>query len=260
MTNLEGRVLRRRRAVPPPPGVRDELEVLSDLAARLGCSTPFPVDPAAVFDELAEASAGGRADYSGLSHALLDEEGADGQEVARHWPAPATGGGTPRMFGEGFAHADGRARMLPVAPQGPADDLRPDAPLYLVTGRVLAQYQSGAQTRRVRALTAAAPEPFVELHPRLAARLGVEEGDRVVVTSRRGRATAPARVTSAIRPDTVFMPFHWSGEGMANAVTNDATDPGSGMPEFKVCAVSVARASATAMPGGGAPDDVRRSA
>jgi assimilatory nitrate reductase catalytic subunit len=94
----------------------------------------------------------------------------------------------------------------------------------------------------VPALNKAAAEPFVELHPQLARRLAVDDGDDVAVTSARGTAVARARITGAIRPDTVFMPFHWSGEGMANAVTNDATDPISGMPEFKVCAVSVVRA------------------
>ena len=239
MTNLEGRVLRRRRAVAPPSGVRSELDVLADLAARLGCAAPFGSDPAEVFDELARASAGGRADYSGLSHDLLD---ADPDTSAWFWPAPKASTGTPRMFTDGFSHPGGRARLVPVTPGGPADDLRPDAPVYLVTGRVLAHYQSGAQTRRVHDLARAAPQPFVELHPRLAARLGIFEGDLVTVTSTRGEATAPARVTAGIRPDTVFMPFHWSGPGMANAVTNDATDPVSGMPEFKVCAVTVARA------------------
>jgi assimilatory nitrate reductase catalytic subunit len=135
--------------------------------------------------------------------------------------------------------------MVAVAPRGPVDDLRPDAPLYLVTGRVLAHYQSGAQTRRVEALNRTAPEPFVELHPQVALRLGVEAGDDVRVTSSRGTAVAPARITRSIRPDTVFLPFHWAGEALANAVTNDATDPVSGMPEFKVCAVSVARAEET---------------
>lgn len=110
-------------------------------------------------------------------------------------------------------------------------------PVVLTTGRVVAQYQSGAQTRRVPELNAAAPGPFVELHPRLAERIGVAEGERVAVVSRRGRAVAPARITTAIRPDTVFMPFHWPGEGRANTLTNPALDPVSRMPEFKTCAV-----------------------
>jgi assimilatory nitrate reductase catalytic subunit len=132
--------------------------------------------------------------------------------------------------------------MVAVVPGSPQDDLRRDAPVYLITGRVLAQYQSGAQTRRVDALNAVAPAAFVELHPHLAQLHDIDDGDDVAVTSVRGTAIARARITASIRPDTVFMPFHWPGDGMANAVTNDATDPISGMPEFKVCAVSIARA------------------
>jgi len=237
MTNLEGRVLRRRKALDPPGEARSELDILSDLAALLDAPGRFDTDPAAVFDELARASAGGRADYSGLSHARLDAT-----EEGLFWPCPAGTDGTPRMFTDGFAHPDGRARMVATTPSGPADDLEAHRPVYLVTGRVLAHYQSGAQTRRVPALNRASSGSFVELHPQLARRLLVEDGDDVAVTSPRGTAVARARITSGIRPDTVFMPFHWPGEGMANAVTNDATDPVSGMPEFKVCAVSVARA------------------
>ncbi|WP_149205323.1 molybdopterin oxidoreductase family protein [Actinotalea subterranea] len=249
MTSLEGRILRRRRALSPPPGVRTELEVLHALAARLGVTSGFPTDAGAVFDELARASAGGRADYSGVSHARLDAE----PEVAVHWPCPAgtdVGArhpGTPRLFLDAFATVDGRARMVAVDHRGPSDDLRPEAPLYLVTGRVLQHYQSGAQTRRVPALAAAQPEPFVEMHPALADRLGIGDGELAAVTSSRGTAVAVARVTDSARPDTVFMPFHWPGEGSANRVTTDATDPVSGMPEFKVCAVDV-RAAGSPVP------------
>jgi assimilatory nitrate reductase catalytic subunit len=237
MTNLEGRVLRRRKAIEPPGEARSELDILADLAALLDAPGTWSTDPSAVFDELARASAGGKADYSGLSHARLDA-----RPEGYFWPCPTGSDGTPRMFTERFAHPDGRARMVATVPGGPADDLDGDRPVYLVTGRVLAHYQSGAQTRRVAALNKSAAEPFVELHPQLARRLAVEDGDDVAVTSPRGTAVARARITTAIRPDTVFMPFHWPGPGMANAVTNDATDPISGMPEFKVCAVSVARA------------------
>jgi assimilatory nitrate reductase catalytic subunit len=234
-TSLEGRVLRRRKAVDPPVEVRSELEVLALLAKELGCPVHFDTDPALVFDELARASAGGKADYAGLSHARLD--GAE----ALHWPVPSAGHpGTPRMFLDGFATDDGRARMVPTRPSRPADDIRPEAPVFLVTGRLLAQYQSGAQTRRVAALNRSAGEPFVELHPHLAGRIGCEDGDLLAVTSARGTATAPARISRGIRPDTVFMPFHW--EGSANVLTTDATDPVSGMPEFKTCAVEVRRA------------------
>ncbi|MGW7661221.1 molybdopterin oxidoreductase family protein [Streptomyces sp. NPDC054756] len=262
-TNLEGRVLLRRRAVDPPPGVRSDLEVLHELAARLGADEGlekgFPVDAEEVFAELRRASAGGAADYSGITYERLAEENGvfwpcpappDADGVTEHADDPAREDdaagdeagavphpGTPRLFLDRFATPDGRARFVPVAHRAAAEEPDEEYPVLLTTGRVVAQYQSGAQTRRVEELNSAAPGPFVELHPRLAARLGVAEGDPVAVVSRRGRAVAPARVTPGIRPDTVFMPFHWPGEGRANTLTNPALDPTSRMPEFKTCAV-----------------------
>ncbi len=233
-TNLEGRVLLRRRALTPPPGVRTDLEVLHGLAARLGIEKGFPTAPEEVFDELRRASAGGPADYSGISYARIEAE----QGV--FWPCPDDShAGTPRLFLDRFATDDGRARFVPVSHRDAAEIPDAEYPVLLTTGRVVAQYQSGAQTRRVDELNAAAPGPFVELHPRLASRIGVVEGAPLAVVSRRGRAVAPARITDSIRADTVFMPFHWPGEGRANSLTNPALDPVSRMPEFKVCAVRV---------------------
>ncbi|MEW2415198.1 molybdopterin oxidoreductase family protein [Streptomyces sp. NPDC046866] len=232
-TNLEGRVLLRRRALDPPPGVRSDLEVLHGLAARLGIEKGFPTAPEEVFEELRRASAGGPADYSGISYARIETE----QGV--FWPCPEGSPGQPRLFLDRFATEDGRARFAPVSHRDAAELPDAEYPILLTTGRVVAQYQSGAQTRRVDELNAAAPGPFVELHPRLAARLGAVEGTPLAVVSRRGRAVAPARITDAIRADTVFMPFHWPGEGRANSLTNPALDPVSRMPEFKVCAVRV---------------------
>ena len=249
-TNLEGRVLLRRRAVTPPDGIRSDLEVLHELAARLGVEKGFPTDPEEVFEELRRASAGGAADYSGITYRrLVEEDGvfwpcpaaveADGagEDALPGGEVPAVHPGTPRLFLDRFATPDGRARFVPVSHRAIAEEPDEEYPVLLTTGRVVAQYQSGAQTRRVAELNAAAPGPFVELHPRLAARLGAAEGDPVAVVSRRGRAVAPARITDAIRPDTVFMPFHWPGEGRANTLTNPALDPTSRMPEFKACAV-----------------------
>ncbi|MEU5426021.1 molybdopterin oxidoreductase family protein [Streptomyces olivoreticuli] len=238
MTSLEGRVILRRAAVAPPEGVRSDLYVLKELAARLGVGRGFPDEPEEVFEELRRASAGGVADYAGISYARI------GAEDGVFWPCPdAAHPGTPRLFLDRFGTPDGRARFAGVVHRPPAEETDARFPLYLTTGRVGSQYQSGAQTRRVPALNAAAPGPFVELHPWLADRLGVGEGQLVAVTSRRGRATAPARITDAIRPDTVFMPFHWPGPGRANTLTNPALDPESRMPEFKVCAVRVERAA-----------------
>ncbi|MFE4259735.1 molybdopterin oxidoreductase family protein [Streptomyces sp. NPDC056883] len=262
-TNLEGRVLLRRRALTPPPGVRSDLEVLHGLAARLGVEKGFPTAAEEVFDELRRASAGGPADYSGITYARIEaEQGVfwpcpaaprtgepDAREPDPSLPAPAAQAepgaepephpGTPRLFLDRFATEDGRARFVPVTHRDAAEVPDTEYPLLLTTGRVVAQYQSGAQTRRVDELNEAAPGPFVELHPRLAARIGAVDGAPLAVTSRRGRAVAPARITDTIRADTVFMPFHWPGEGRANTLTNPALDPVSRMPEFKVCAVRV---------------------
>jgi len=236
MTGLEGRVLRRRRAIDPPRDVRSELEIFAALASRLDAPGTWSTEPREVFDELARASAGGRADYSGITYDRLDA----GESL--YWPCPAEDHpGTPRLFADGFPTADGRARMIAVRVTGPDDALRRDAPVWLVTGRVLEHYQSGAQTRRVGALNASQPRAFVEIHPTLAHRIGVEGLDDISLTSRRGTMRAQARISKEIRPDTVFVPFHFADEGMVNAVTNDATDPVSGMPEFKVCAVSIRR-------------------
>ncbi|GAB94591.1 assimilatory nitrate reductase catalytic subunit [Kineosphaera limosa] len=240
MTSLEGRILARHKAIEPPPGVRDELWVWRELAARLAAPAPFSDDPHEVLAELARASAGGIADYGGVTMERATRE-------ALYWPCPsAEHPGTPRVFLDRFATPDGRARMLPVSAAPVADDLRPEAPLYLVTGRVLEHYQSGAQTRRVPQLARAQRQATVTMHPVTADRLGIEEGTPVRLTSQRAVAVATAVFSTGIRPDVVFMPFHFAGRQRANLLTNPTTDPISGMPEFKVCAVDVASADTPA--------------
>lgn len=232
MTNLEGRVLLRRQAAAPPPGVRTDLEVIAALARRLDAPGEWEPDPERVFDELRRASAGGPADYSGISYQrICDEDGV-------FWPCPSPDHpGKPRMFLDRFATPDGRARFFPAEHRPAAEDIDAEYPVYLTTGRLLRQYQSGAQTRRVAELSKAHREPSVEMHPDLALSASLADGDRVRVVSRRGAAEGLVRITDTIRADTVFMPFHWGGPASANLVTNPALDPVSKMPEFKVCAV-----------------------
>jgi assimilatory nitrate reductase catalytic subunit len=115
--------------------------------------------------------------------------------------------------------------------------------LTLITGRLLEHYQSGAQTRRVPELLVAQPEARAELHPETAARLGIADGDRIVVSNERGEVSALADLTDGIRIDTVFLPFHFAGDGCANILTEGAVDPISFMPEFKRTLVVVALAS-----------------
>lgn len=232
LTNLEGRVLRRRRAVTAPTGCRSELEIWSELAVRIGAPVPFSSDPREVFEELRRASAGGPADYSAVTWERVDA----GESL--HWPCSTERPeGTPRVFLDRFATPDGRARFVPVEHVGPAEPDSAEFPLVATTGRVLAHYQSGAQTRRVAELAEAAGEMFVQVHPDTAARTDLAEGDVADVVSRRGRTRAVVRLERDLRPDTVFLPFHWPGDGRANALTNPVLDPISRMPEFKACAV-----------------------
>jgi assimilatory nitrate reductase catalytic subunit len=236
LTNLEGRVILRRRAIEPPRGVRSDLEIISALAERLGSS--LPTESEAAFTELRRASAGGLADYAGISYQRIARAGGV------FWPCPSEDHpGTPRLFFDRFATPDGRARFQPVEYRQAAEE--PDAafPLYLTTGRVLAHYQSGTQTRRVEKLNHSAAEAFVEVHPATARSYGIEENDEVLIATRRGTASAKARLTNTIRIDTVFIPFHFAARGRANLLTNPALDPTSKMPEFKVCAAKIFKAA-----------------
>jgi assimilatory nitrate reductase catalytic subunit len=234
MTNLEGRVIYRQRAKQPPAGVRTDLEMLSALADRMGCRAGFPSQAEAVFEELRRASAGGAADYAGISYEKIRRE--DGV----FWPCPSElHRGTPRMFLDRFATADGRARFHAVEFQPSAEEPDPEYPLYLTTGRTLAQYQSGTQTRRIASLMQSAAEAFVQIHPSMARTYGISEGSQVRLTTRRGTVSVRARLNTGLRMDTLFMPFHFPGNGRANLLTNPALDPVSRMPEFKVCAVRI---------------------
>jgi len=235
MTNLEGRVIRRRPAVEPPEGVKGDIAILCELARRLGAGHQFAFEATEdVFDELRRATSGGKADYSGITYARIDAN--DGV----FWPCPSLDHpGTPRLFADRFAHPDGKARFVAVDHRSAGEEPCDDYPLWFITGRYKEHYNSGGQTRRVAPLVEAQPEPRLEIHPRLAKRLGVGPGESVLVESRRGRVVFSAEITPDIRVDTVFAPFHWGGKVAANVLTHPALDPTSRMPEFKVCAVRI---------------------
>jgi assimilatory nitrate reductase catalytic subunit len=236
MTNLEGRILYRRPATPPPEGVRTDLQILKALGDALGRGQYVEDTPEKAFDELRRCSAGGVADYSGVTYERL----RSGEAI--HWPCPADAHpGTPRLFEERFPTRDGRAVFHPVAYAPPAEVPDDEYPFYLTTGRVLAHYQSGTQTRRVRSLAEAEPEPFAEMHPQVAATHGLTDGGPVWIRTRRGRARFKVRVSPSMRLDTVFVPFHWGGRGRANTLTGDAVDPQSKIPEFKISAATIER-------------------
>jgi len=241
VANVEGRVLHIRQAVTPPGDARQDWRIYCDLAARLGKGRFFPYDSArAIFDELREASRGGPADYSGITYEKID------RQMGVFWPCPSEDHpGTPRLFEDGRSfHPDGKARFLVTEWRPSGDPVDEQFPVYLTTGRVVSQYLSGTQTRRIGGLVDSYPEPRLEIHPRLAETLGVRDGDWVTATSRRAAITLQAMVVRTIRPDTVFVPYHWPESRSANLLTHRSLDPRSKIPEFKVSACRLEKAAA----------------
>lgn len=248
VTSAEGRVIKINRAVPCPGDARPDWQIVQDLAQALGKSPGFTFkEPREIFEELRQASAGGIADYSGITYEKIESQ------FGVFWPCPSENHtGTPRLFepnswnpiarGKGrFYFSDGKARFNVAAYTPPAEDVDEEYPVILTTGRVVSQYLSGTQTRRIGPLVDQYPEPRVEMHPLLAEKRGIKDGEWVRIESRRNVCTLRAQLVTTIRPDTVFVPYHWGGAKSINQVTIDAQDPISKIPEYKVCAVRLVR-------------------
>ncbi|MNI00524.1 Assimilatory nitrate reductase catalytic subunit [compost metagenome] len=235
LTNLEGRVLLRQADRPLPGEVLHDWQILSLIARRMGKPEYFPYESAEqIFNELRVASKGGAADYYGITYdRLREEEGV-------YWPCPQAGQpGKARLFEEAFAHPGGRAEFVCVPEHDLPEQIDAEYPLYMTTGRVLAHYLSGVQSRRSASLAARNVESFVEIHPNAARRYRVRDGEWVTLESRRGTTVVRCRVTDQIREDTLFVPMHWGDTQNVNRLTNQALDPFCRMPGFKVCAVRI---------------------
>ncbi|HKX28124.1 MAG TPA: molybdopterin oxidoreductase family protein [Blastocatellia bacterium] len=258
VTQIEGRVIKINQAVDPPGEAKQDWRIIQDLARALKRERGFTFNhPREILDELRLASKGGVADYSGITYEKIERQGGV------FWPCPSSGPdpksrpehpGTPRLFEEGswnpvaegagpFYFPDGKARFNVAQYTPPTEDVDEEYPLMLTTGRVVSQFLSGTQTRRIGPLVEQYPEPRLELHPQLAEKLGLKDGEWATAESRRGRLTLRAQVVTTIRPDTVFIPYHWAGRKSANQLTISAQDPISKIPEYKVCAVRVTRAA-----------------
>ncbi len=235
-TSAEGRVIRIRKAVDPPGEAKADWQILQAIAQRLGREKGFQFDsPEAIFTELRRASHGGTADYGGITYEKIEKNNGI------FWPCPTEDHpGTPRLFEDRKFHTpDGKAHFHPITYRPPAEVVDAEYPIWLTTGRVVSQYLSGTQTRRIAGLVKQYPQPLVEIHPTLAARLGISQSQWVTLESRRGQATFQASVVKTIRDDTVFLPYHWGGGRSANLLTARNLDPISKIPEFKVSAVHV---------------------
>lgn len=231
VTNSERRVQRVRRAVTPPAGARDDVEILCELARRMGRDLGNPTAEQ-IWDEVRALSPM----HAGMSYRRLEELGGI------QWPCPDEG-----HPGESFLHGrlweepvrGPRAPFTVVAPAPPVDVLSDEFPLRLTTGRRLDSYNTGVQSGAM-----AAPRrqgETIDLHPDDARRLGVAAGEAVRVRSRRGSVVAPVRIDGGLQPGLVFMTFHFPDQVDTNTLTIDATDPKSGTAEFKAAAVCIER-------------------
>jgi assimilatory nitrate reductase catalytic subunit len=239
--SAEGRVQKINKAVEPPGDAKSDAVIICDLAKRLGKGQFFQyASTREIFEELRIASKGGIADYYGITWQRIEDE------LGVFWPCPEIGHrGTPRLFENGrFYHADGKAHLQVTEWRDSGDPPDDSYPLYLTTGRVISHYLSGTQTRRIGPLVEQCPEPRVELHPRLAERYHIQTDDWVAITTRRSRVVAQASVVKTIRPDTVFLPYHWPGRRSANLLTHRTLDPRSKIPEYKVSACRIEKTSA----------------
>jgi len=226
-TNTERRVQRVRRALPPPGDARQDWEIVSEVARRLGYDMSYG-SPSEIMDEIASVTP----IYGGMSFARVDERGLQ-------WPClDAEHPGTRYLHKGKFSRGTGKFHPTQFRE---ADEL-PDEeyPFILSTGRLLYHFHTGTLSRKTEGLNEISG-PVAEIHPEDAAALGVKEADRVEVTSRRGSVTTRACVSARPMKGVVFMPFHFH-EAPANMLTNDALDPIAKIPELKVCAVRVRRA------------------
>jgi assimilatory nitrate reductase catalytic subunit len=243
-TNGEGRVIKINKAIDPPGEAKEDWKILQEIARRMGRGKYFTFNsPGEIFDELRVASKGGKADYFGISYEKIEKQ--DGV----FWPCPNEDSkGTPRLFEERFAHDDGRAKFHAIEYKGAAEKPDQEYPLIFTSGRIVHQYLSGNQTRRIGFLVQQCPEPFVEIHPETAMKYKINDGERIKVISRRGEGVFPALVVKTIRPDTIFIPYHWGEELAANQLTNPALDPTSKIPEYKACAARIEKIHSRELP------------
>jgi NADPH-dependent sulfite reductase flavoprotein alpha-component len=264
MVNSERNLTLLRQAVDAPGQALPDWQIIARVACEMGYADAFDYRSAEeVFEEIKQAwNPKTGYDLRGVSYQRLQRtpvqwpsstadgedrnpirylnDGADGRPVVER-----ADGARPRLL---FATASGRAAFFPRPHLDPAELPDQDYPFVLNTGRLQHQWHTMTKTGKVAKLNKLNPGPFVELHPEDAKALGIGEGDQVEVASRRGRAVLPAVLTERVRPGDCFAPFHWNdlfGEYLSvNAVTNDAVDPVSFQPEFKICAVALTRVAA----------------
>uniref|UniRef100_B8HKN0 Molybdopterin oxidoreductase n=1 Tax=Cyanothece sp. (strain PCC 7425 / ATCC 29141) TaxID=395961 RepID=B8HKN0_CYAP4 len=245
MTNSERMVTLCPQFLIPPGEAWADWKIFAEVGRRLGFAPQFAFQTSAeVFAEFVQLTHQRPCDMSGISHDRLqhhpiqwpyDRQSAD-QNIS---PSTAQRLYTDRRF----ATPDRRANFAACHARGLAEPPDPDYPFVLTTGRLYGHWHTQTRTGRIAKIQQMHPQPFLEIHPRDAAKLGVTEGELVEVRSRRSFARFPARITTAIPPGTVFVPMHWGSlwadRAEANALTHPASCPDSKQPELKACAVQL---------------------
>ena len=227
-SNTERRVQRVRKAVNPPGEARDDWWITAQIATRMGFDMHYE-NAEAILAEIAQVTPS----YGGITYDRINYEGL-------HWPCPtADHPGTPILHKDQFPIGRGNFHAIDFIPPNEATD--EEYPLFLTTGRVLYHYHTGTMTRKSEGLNERVPENFVEISRKDAQACGVADGGTIEISSRRGKISAIAKVSTTAVSGTVFIPFHFA-ESAANQLTNAALDPVSGIPEYKVCAVKLTAA------------------
>ncbi|MEG4998478.1 molybdopterin oxidoreductase family protein [Microcoleus sp. B4-D4] len=244
MTNSERRVTLGPGFDIPSGEARDDWSIFAEVGRRLGFAEHFAFDSSAdVYQEFVQLTRGRPCDVTGLSHEYLRLQGP------QQWPCPENEPPHPaneakRLYTDRRFHTpDGRAKFSAYHSRGLAEPPDPNYPFVLTTGRLYGHWHTMTRTGRTEKINQLHPDPFLEIHPRDAAKLQINEGDLLEVRSRRGKARFPAKVTKAIAPGTLFVPMHWGAlwaeEAEANAMTHSASCPDSKQPELKACAVQL---------------------
>jgi predicted molibdopterin-dependent oxidoreductase YjgC len=245
VTNSERRVQRTRKALSPPGNARDDMAIIIEMANRMGATWDYGSTPRQMAENIWNELRALSPMHAGMSYARLEE--MDGIQ----WPCPSEDSLEP-PFLHGRLWADDpavRGRLAPFSPvvdDPPVDVLSKDFPFRLTTGRRLDSYNTGVQSGAF-----SSPLRFgevIDLSPEDATRMGIEDGEIVLVSSRRGSVEAPVRVDDSLRPGLVFMTYHFPEQVDVNVLTIEATDPKSGTAEFKASAVRIDRLGSTAYP------------
>ena len=246
VTNSDRTISRQRKLLEAPGGARADWDILAEVGRRMGWAEGFDyTSPAEIFAEYARLSAISGAFGKDFDISLLQDIDASGYDALppQKWPLTAKRQGG-RFFADGkFFHADGKAKFIPVSTRAPATGPCAEYPFLLNTGRLRAHWHTMTRTGLSAKLSSHSAEPFLEIHPQDALRLGLGYADLAQVRSKHGTAVLRVRVTDAVKTGQLFAPIHWTGEtaptGRVDAVVTDAVDPVSGQPESKATPVTV---------------------